>query len=256
MLAVILLALLAASSAEDRIYNGKEAEPDLDNVVYVVTRYHDLSGSSSCTGTVISEHYILTAAHCVPPSTKSVGIYTRDNHRSLIKSSYAPFYQSYLWIVHPDYKNIEGDDIALIRVPTPMTIPPVPLAANYSHPKDDWLRSAGYDEKDCFNASYLEERPHLNVICLGKSNSTLLPGDSGGPTFAQGKDGRFYQVGISSYIRSDLSGDIFWPLALEQPFTFLSAVTDVSYYCPWIEETTGGEVKCQTFEPTKIVPKF
>uniref|UniRef100_A0AC34Q6Z1 Peptidase S1 domain-containing protein n=1 Tax=Panagrolaimus sp. JU765 TaxID=591449 RepID=A0AC34Q6Z1_9BILA len=176
----------------------------------------------------------------------------------------------------------DDGDIALIRVATPMTIPPVPLPANYSHPKDEWLRSAGYGTtkykiinetyinftdqatslmeiylhgavgKDCLKPSFLEERPHLNVICLGKSNSSLLAGDSGGPTFAQGKDDKWYQVGVTSF-GWPLSGtwleNISWSLALEHRFPFISAVTDVSHYCPWIEETTGGEVKCQTFDP-------
>uniref|UniRef100_A0AC34QM59 Peptidase S1 domain-containing protein n=1 Tax=Panagrolaimus sp. JU765 TaxID=591449 RepID=A0AC34QM59_9BILA len=289
MLAIILLALLAVSFAEDRIHNGKEAEPDLNNVVFIVSRYEDSSKDFGCTGTVISEHYVLTAAHCLSPSAKSVEVYARRWFFIFLNFPNAPSMQADQWIIHPDYKKVDtGDDIALIRVATPMTIPPVPLAANYSHPKDDWLRVAGYgatnytminathyeltnrasslmetylqgaDEKDCFNSLFLEGRPHLNVICLGKSNSTILQGDSGGPTFAQGKDGRFYQVGVSSFngLMSALFKAITWPLALEQPFTFLSGVTDVSHYCPWIEETTGGEVKCQTFEPTKIVPKF
>uniref|UniRef100_A0AC34RKB6 Peptidase S1 domain-containing protein n=1 Tax=Panagrolaimus sp. JU765 TaxID=591449 RepID=A0AC34RKB6_9BILA len=288
MLAVILLALLAVSSAEDRIHNGTEAKPDLASVVFIYSRRQ--SQDSTCTGTVISEHYVLTAAHCVPPSTKSVEIYTRDIHLNEKWKTHAPSFQADQWILHRDYKNfLTGYDIALIRVATPMTIPPVPLPANYSHPKDDWFRAAGYGAtnytiinathfdptaratslmetylhgavgKDCFKASYLEEYPHLmNVICVGKSDSTILQGDSGGPSFAQGKDGRFYQVGITSFngLMSDVYKYISWSLASKQRFTFISAVTDVSYYCPWIEETTGGQVKCQTFDAIKIVPKF
>uniref|UniRef100_A0AC34PWS3 Peptidase S1 domain-containing protein n=1 Tax=Panagrolaimus sp. JU765 TaxID=591449 RepID=A0AC34PWS3_9BILA len=287
MLAIILLALLAASTAEDRIHNGKEAEPDLNNVVFILSQHP--SRNTSCTGTVISEHYILTAAHCLPPSTKSVEIYTRDIHLNDKWRKHAPSYEVDQWILHSDYKSfVKGDDIALIRVSTPMTIPAVPLAANYSHPENDWLRSAGYGTtkytiinatdfrptdpatvlmetylqgiagKNCINASLLEQLPHLNVICLGKSNSTILQGDSGGPTFAQGKDDRFYQVGVTSFngLMSALFEDISWPLAFEQPFTFITGVTDVSYYCPWIEAVTKNEFKCQTFKPTKIVPKF
>uniref|UniRef100_A0AC34RJU1 Peptidase S1 domain-containing protein n=1 Tax=Panagrolaimus sp. JU765 TaxID=591449 RepID=A0AC34RJU1_9BILA len=172
------------------------------------------------------------------------------------------------------FSYVTGDDIALIRVSTPMTIPPVPLPANYSHPKNDWLRSAGYgttkykiinathadftnqattlmetylqgaDGKDCFNSSYLEKYPDFHVICVGKSDSTLLKGDSVGIT----------SIGVT--MPAAFSEAITWSLALQQPFDILSAVTDVSHYCPWIEEVTGGEVKCQTFDPIKIVPKF
>uniref|UniRef100_A0AC34R5G2 Peptidase S1 domain-containing protein n=1 Tax=Panagrolaimus sp. JU765 TaxID=591449 RepID=A0AC34R5G2_9BILA len=75
-----------------------------------------------------------------------------------------------------------------------------------------------------------------------RNDSTVLPGDSGGPVFAQGKDGRFYQVGFNTFM--------FYGLPYQ------SFATEISHYCPWIEETTGGEVKCQTFDPTKIVPPF
>uniref|UniRef100_A0AC34R3G0 Peptidase S1 domain-containing protein n=1 Tax=Panagrolaimus sp. JU765 TaxID=591449 RepID=A0AC34R3G0_9BILA len=241
MLAIILLTLLAVSTAEDRIYNGKEAEPDLNNVVY-------LEASLLCTGTIISEHYILTAAHCLEPSTKSVKAITPDVHRNLplfkeMKVA-PPFFEADQWIVHPDYKDITtGNDIALIRVPTPMTIPPVPLAANYSHPKDDWLRVAGYG-----NTNY-------QVFNASTSNWTSFESPK---MLMERKDGRFYQVGVNvhgftSEFFSRLSS---WKLPSQSPSAIASLSTDVSYYCPWIEETTGGEVKCQTFKSTPIVPKF
>uniref|UniRef100_A0AC34RK11 Peptidase S1 domain-containing protein n=1 Tax=Panagrolaimus sp. JU765 TaxID=591449 RepID=A0AC34RK11_9BILA len=279
MLAIILLALFAVSSAEDRIHNGKEAEPDLNNVVYLM--------SSGCTGTVVSEHYILTAAHCVPPSPEIVRIYTRDLYHHDPSKLPTPAFQSSILISHPEY--CKRHDIALIKVATPMTIPPVPLAANYSHPKDDWLRVAGYGRTkyqifnastgdvtsfenpktlmetylqarstdDCFNESFKIAYPDWHLICMYKNDSTVLHGDSGGPAFAQGKDGRYYQVGVNVHgLTWGGPTFSFWKMPLQSPFTIASLSTDVSYYCPWIEQTTKGEVKCQPFKSTPIVPKF
>uniref|UniRef100_A0AC34QDD8 Peptidase S1 domain-containing protein n=1 Tax=Panagrolaimus sp. JU765 TaxID=591449 RepID=A0AC34QDD8_9BILA len=96
------------------------------------------------------------------------------------------------------------------------------------------------------------------MICMYKRDSAILQGDSGGPAFAQGKDGKFYQVGINvdMYTSESFSRFSSWELPSELPSTVASISTDVSYYCPWIEETTGGEIKCQIFKPTPIVPKF
>uniref|UniRef100_A0AC34RDV2 Peptidase S1 domain-containing protein n=1 Tax=Panagrolaimus sp. JU765 TaxID=591449 RepID=A0AC34RDV2_9BILA len=241
---LLLLSLLAVSSAKDRIYNGTEAKPDLNNVVYLLS-----STGSGCTGTVVSEHYILTAAHCLPPTPGFVKIYTRHLYHHDRSKLPNPAYQSWVVINHPEYVKLYHD-IGLIRVETPMTIPPVPLAANYSHPKDDWLRVAGYgntkyqvfnpmvtssespkmlmetylqarSKDDCFSASVKIKLPDLHAICMYKRDSTILQGDSGGPAFAQGKDGRFYQVGVNVIMYTSKSFSFFssWKLPSQLPST-------------------------------------
>uniref|UniRef100_A0AC34R4L3 Peptidase S1 domain-containing protein n=1 Tax=Panagrolaimus sp. JU765 TaxID=591449 RepID=A0AC34R4L3_9BILA len=121
---------------------------------------------------------------------------------------------------------------------------------------ETYLKARSKD--DCLNASVIIEFPDWHVICMYKHDSTILQGDSGGPAFAQGKDGRFYQVGVNVNVATSkfLSSLFAWKMPSQSSFTAASLSTDVSYYCPWIEESTGREVKCQTFKPTKIVPKF
>uniref|UniRef100_A0AC34PWP3 Peptidase S1 domain-containing protein n=1 Tax=Panagrolaimus sp. JU765 TaxID=591449 RepID=A0AC34PWP3_9BILA len=267
-LLLLLLSLLAVSTAEDRIYDGKAVPPnDLPYVVKLWIYNRDYAKNGMCTGTIISKHHVLTAAHCWPKGSYAVKINTRDNNQPVLNDGH--------WTIHPGYPGKYFDhDIAIITVVEPLTIPPALLGANYTHKKDDWLRVAGYgNTKYEFVDGELKQSevsrtlmetyvqgvaltdpemvgtelrafyPNVNGILLHHKTG-VLQGDNGGPVFAQGKDGKWYQVGVSSHGGPTKDNDI------------IAFATDVSYYCPWIEETTGGEVKCQTFEPAKIVPPF
>ncbi|GMT07731.1 hypothetical protein PENTCL1PPCAC_29905, partial [Pristionchus entomophagus] len=70
------------------------------------------------------------------------------------------------------------------------------------------------------------------VICAGSSDHKVQHGDSGGPLAMKATDGRWFQIGITSF---GLNGH--WVA----PKTF----TDVRKYCGWIKETTRGDVSCQ-----------
>ncbi|GMT06015.1 hypothetical protein PENTCL1PPCAC_28189, partial [Pristionchus entomophagus] len=59
-------------------------------------------------------------------------------------------------------------------------------------------------------------------------------GDSGGPLMMKASDGRWFQIGITSF------GDNNW-----ETKSASGVYTDVRKYCEWISETTDGEVKCQ-----------
>uniref|UniRef100_A0AC34RDF3 Peptidase S1 domain-containing protein n=1 Tax=Panagrolaimus sp. JU765 TaxID=591449 RepID=A0AC34RDF3_9BILA len=248
---LLLLSLLAISTAEDRIYNGKAVPTDdLLNVVQLKIFYRDPEREYKCTGTIISEHHILTVAHCLHNGADKphfVLVFTRDENKSVFFSRH--------WKIHPYYSSINHDnDIAIITVEETMKIPPVLLAANHTQPKSGLLRVAAYD-KDVFVDTYAygfsqkngqchDFYPNVKGICMLYLNAGTLQGDSGGPSFALGKDDKYYQVAIDLHVG--------FPYAYDRFAGFTSLSNDVSDYCPWIEETTGGEVKCQTFKPTAI----
>uniref|UniRef100_A0AC34QMS6 Peptidase S1 domain-containing protein n=1 Tax=Panagrolaimus sp. JU765 TaxID=591449 RepID=A0AC34QMS6_9BILA len=239
----LLLFLIVSSNAEDRIYNGtRVVEDDLMHTVkmnMVLRSKKSRSYESFCSGTIISEHYVLTAAHCLQDASY-VGFVTRHK--------FSPEYFAHDWIIHPGYNRTTlENDIAIARFhQNGPVLPSVLLAANYTHKKDEWLRVAGFgmtkyefkgkepaatDPAETLMETYLRGQnrndcPELFSksfkiygICMFRNDSTILGGDSGGPVFAK------------------------------------NVATEVSHYCPWIEETTANEVKCQTFEPTTIIPK-
>uniref|UniRef100_A0AC34RNH5 Peptidase S1 domain-containing protein n=1 Tax=Panagrolaimus sp. JU765 TaxID=591449 RepID=A0AC34RNH5_9BILA len=234
---------------------GYGAKPDLNNVVVFLTRNQDnLTSHAWCTGTIVSEHYILTAAQCLPPTPGLVQIYTRDAYRYDGSKFSTPAFELELEAyIHPEYCKKNSHNIGLIKVSKPMGIPPTPLAANYSHPKDDLLRVAGYgntkyqifnasannmtssefpktlmetylqarSKDDCFSASLKIDYPGWHAICMYKHDSTILPGDHGGPAFAQGKDGKFYQVGVNGYVFTSESSlpYLSWEMPFQSPCT-------------------------------------
>uniref|UniRef100_A0AC34R6T6 Peptidase S1 domain-containing protein n=1 Tax=Panagrolaimus sp. JU765 TaxID=591449 RepID=A0AC34R6T6_9BILA len=150
----------------------------------------------------------------------------------------------------------------------------VPLAANYTHKKEAYLRVAGYGatKAQIINNTAVSSDPAMDLmqtylqaegqndcpiltgpnaivsnvskICMFNNDSSILHGDSGGPSLAKGKDGQWYQVGINTNI-----------LPIAEWNLIVGLAEDVSFYCPWIEKATKNEVKCQTFEPVDIIPE-
>ncbi|GMR61923.1 hypothetical protein PMAYCL1PPCAC_32118, partial [Pristionchus mayeri] len=76
---------------------------------------------------------------------------------------------------------------------------------------------------------------NYKVFCAGSMGHDVGKGDSGGPLMMKASDGRWFQIGITSFgDGDDIQGDMI-----------PSVYTDVREYCEWISETTNGEVKCQ-----------
>jgi len=114
-------------SRHDKIYGGVEASPNQWPWMTAIF----INGHSFCGGSIISERFILTAAHCIKPEAYyqiMVGVHniraSNEPHRLEITS-----YNGYQ---HPDYDQWVPD-IGLIKLPEPLTfnayISPVCLPA-------------------------------------------------------------------------------------------------------------------------------
>uniref|UniRef100_A0AC34RHW1 Peptidase S1 domain-containing protein n=1 Tax=Panagrolaimus sp. JU765 TaxID=591449 RepID=A0AC34RHW1_9BILA len=100
------------------------------------------------------------------------------------------------------------------------------------------------DKKECYSDSALH--PTVNYFCLYNKDSTIFPGDSGGPALAAGRRGKWYQVGVlNTFLWEKLQ--VFLPGK--------SIIMPIAPYCHWIEKATEGEAKCQNFEPAMIPGK-
>ncbi|GMT17949.1 hypothetical protein PFISCL1PPCAC_9246, partial [Pristionchus fissidentatus] len=229
---------------------------------------------SRCGGTVISDRWILSAAHCIQPMSKIV-IYSGIMHENRSEADSTEkkvisFVETI--ITHPNYVNLTND-IALLKLEEPIsfdeTVSPICLPhKDQSIPVDGQAVIVGYGisnnrensdnvtlddgtlrdtivplirhsscnqtTKTTLKYPYMNETIH---ICAGSMGHGTALGDSGGPMLIRADDRRWFQIGITSF-----GGGREWVLKQdESPGVY----TNVRKYCEWIKQTTNEEASCE-----------
>ncbi|CAG0923919.1 unnamed protein product [Notodromas monacha] len=249
-------------TSTERIIGGRNANLG-DYPWQVFLRIQTSNGlKMSCGGSLISDKYVLTAAHCLTAAavnvvkiTVTVGsVEITDSNRG--KSGLQIV--STGWKVHPQWENDGIDhDIGIITIPsienqqvtwTPVCLPTkttedveVPcITSGFGKTSDDegdksekrlkFIRTKTLDNEECkrrsaFMSIYLKP----SMICIGGEGGreTVCSGDSGGPLVKQ-ESGRFVLIGITSFGGTELC---------ETPAP--SAFTRVKHYLEYICNDTG-----------------
>ncbi|CAH3103801.1 unnamed protein product, partial [Pocillopora meandrina] len=244
---------------QSRVIGGQDAKPGAWPWQIALQRY----GSFICGGSLISENWVVTAAHCVAGSSNPANyrIVVGDHNRNVNEGTEESVGAAQI-ISHPQY-NSPGrlnNDIALIKLATsvklsarvnPVCLPSsdsnVPTGSKCyitgwgkikhpggSHPILQQAMMPPIDPAKCrqkIQASGVSITLTPQMLCAGVDNSILsgCHGDSGGPYVCLNADGNTYT----------LHGAVSWGSSrcdAKQLFTVFARVTQ---YRAWIKQHTG-----------------
>lgn len=242
-----------------RIIHGRTSIPgQYPWVVFIMNRQLLMA----CSGVIVSERDIVTAAHCIAPNQDPSKIFVFKEQGCGKQALFAGKqlrvnkvfrHQSYV-------TQTGGNDIGLLHLQRGLkfnsTFMPICLSANGSihDSTGDRFTVSGWGQtseghhlidNDCLNDVEITRVPDWKcrlhygtfldtekVLCAG-GRENICNGDSGGPLMSS-RDGRIFLTGITSFGRTDCGVVTRQPAAFER----------LSPHIPWIKERTSNKVLC------------
>ncbi|KAL1376900.1 hypothetical protein pipiens_016610, partial [Culex pipiens pipiens] len=242
---------------ETRVVNGAEARPGQFPYQALVLSFFEGDNSGLCGGTVLTQNFVLTAAHCVQIGTVAThGMAILGAHNRQQEEPHQQRIEFASVHIHPSYiATLLRNDIATIRLANPAVfsefVQPIDLPAlsdsrtfaGLQGTISGFGRTSDEDGSPASDVVMYASNPILtNADCQAAWNSILVQaqniclsgaggrsgcnGDSGGP-LAITENGRSLQVGIASFVHGT-------GCASGMPSGFVR----VTHYLEWIDENS------------------
>jgi secreted trypsin-like serine protease len=237
-------------SSDHAIIGGVESQPG----AWPGTVALYIGGGQACGGALVGDSWVLTAGHCVNPSSATGGITKVVINRHKLSSSEGETRTVDRAIRHQGYANLDND-LALLHLSTPSTAPKAKLLSSSqvttAVAADDSVTVVGWGntreggaQSDVLREVAVPviantqcksmpryERVTDNMICAGlvAGSKDSCQGDSGGPLFQKIED-QWVEVGLVS-----------WGIGCARP-NAPGVYTRLGNYLGWMFEKTNGEV--------------
>ncbi|XP_058457221.1 brachyurin-like [Malaya genurostris] len=217
---------------DNRIVNGEEAQPGQFPYQVVIMSYFQDGTGGWCGATLVSQNYVMTAAHCVfRGSAPTHGTVTLGVHNRQVEEETQQRINYDTVNVHPNYSSTNlRNDIATIKMATPAVfndfVQPIDLPAvsddrtfagwtgvisgfgrisdETGSPASDvvmYTSNPIITNADCQSAWNTNLIQAQNICLSGEGGRSVCNGDSGGP-LAVRENNRSLQVGIASFVHS------------------------------------------------------
>ncbi|XP_037809742.1 collagenase-like [Lucilia sericata] len=211
-------------------------------------------------GSIISENWVLVAAHCISNQAELLlifGTIDRDHYENGINMTCSKF------LMHPEYDKVNiNNDIGLIELPSPLTftinIQAIDLvtAAEASAANDFvgaetiisgfgkvnnfigsesntllWAQLEVISNSRClelYNNPKLIVNSTLCAIGWNDTNKSPCHGDSGGPLIWKNKSNKFVQIGIDSFVAQSIGCASKFPAGFTRVSSFLGYIRNIT----------------------------
>jgi len=232
---VLVIAMLAGClssppglGSSDAGIVGGELTDEYDPVIAIY--FHiSMSEGALCSGTIVNDEWVLTAAHCPPtlydPDRSAIFVGS-DIYGDAVELQFDEVH------VHPEYNGL-ANDVAVVHLSEPSPVEPIPI--NRDEPIDNTLVGelftfVGFGLSE---SGQIDGKKRVTDIAMTDSTGTIFyyfdeetmtsNGDSGGPALYDFGDGQRV-VGVTSW------GD-----------TEMGVSTCVDVQAEWIDGYTGGD---------------
>ncbi|XP_068208577.1 trypsin-like [Palaemon carinicauda] len=240
-----------------RVVGGNNAE--FNEYPWMVALLY--KGHFYCGGTLISDRYVLTAAHCIEGvRVNNLKIIVGDHIRSFPIETNSKEYQAVYSVYHHEFnRSSYNNDIGLIKLGQKVDYKWYSRPACLPRPDTDYVGEMGvvsgwgresekgdptdtlreilvpiFSNPVCQNLRYKPYEITHNMLCAGYLNggTDSCHGDSGGGLLWQGRDGKMDVIGVVSWGQGCARRG------------YPGIYTRVTNYLNWIEEHTKDSCFC------------